>query len=93
MTEIGTKVKLLTIYHPQSNGQIERTNQSLKTYLQHYINYSQKKLEPYTNRKRKKKPQLKERNKIYLIKKNLENSQPNKKLNHKKVGFFINKKK
>ena len=42
MTEIGTKIKLLIAYHPQIDGQMERTNQSLETYLRYYINYSQK---------------------------------------------------
>ena len=39
--EIGTKVKLSTIYYPQMDGQTERTNQTLETYLRYYINYSQ----------------------------------------------------
>ena len=39
--EIGTKVKLLIIYYSQTDEQTERTNQTLETYLQYYINYSQ----------------------------------------------------
>ena len=42
MTEIGTKVKLLIVYYPQTDGQTERMNQTLETYLQYYINHSQK---------------------------------------------------
>jgi transposase InsO family protein len=36
---IGIKQKLTTAYHPQANGQTERMNQTIKQYLQHYINY------------------------------------------------------
>ena len=42
MTEIGMKVKLLTAYYPQMNKQMERINQTLETYLRHYINHNQK---------------------------------------------------
>ena len=40
MTEIGTKVKLSTTYYPQTDEQTEKTNQTLKTYLQHYVNHN-----------------------------------------------------
>ena len=39
MLEIETK--LSTAYHPQTNEQIERTNQELEQYLRIYINYRQ----------------------------------------------------
>ena len=38
---LGIKTKLLTAYHPQTNGQIERTNQELEQYLRIYINHRQ----------------------------------------------------
>uniref|UniRef100_A0A8H7KFJ6 RNA-directed DNA polymerase n=1 Tax=Bionectria ochroleuca TaxID=29856 RepID=A0A8H7KFJ6_BIOOC len=41
MAQMGTKHKLSTAYHPQSNGQTERLNQTLEQYLQAYINYEQ----------------------------------------------------
>ena len=42
MTEIGMKVKLLIVYYLQTDGQTERMNQTLETYLRHYMNHSQK---------------------------------------------------
>ena len=39
MLEIETKLSM--IYHPQTDGQIERTNQELEVYLRMYIDYRQ----------------------------------------------------
>jgi RNase H-like domain found in reverse transcriptase/Reverse transcriptase (RNA-dependent DNA polymerase)/Integrase zinc binding domain/Chromo (CHRromatin Organisation MOdifier) domain/Retrotransposon gag protein/Zinc knuckle/Retroviral aspartyl protease len=41
MTELGIKQKMSTAYHPQTDGQAERTNQTLEQYLRHYLNYGQ----------------------------------------------------
>ena len=38
---LGTKRQLLTAYHPQTDGQMERINQEIRTFLQHYVNYQQ----------------------------------------------------
>ena len=38
---MGIEHRLTTAYHPQTNGQTERTNQTIEQYLRHYINYEQ----------------------------------------------------
>jgi transposase InsO family protein len=39
MDLMGIEQRLTTAYHPQANGQTERTNQTVEQYLQHYVNY------------------------------------------------------
>jgi len=41
MKALRTKRMLLTAYHPQTDGQMERINQEISTFLQHYVNYQQ----------------------------------------------------
>ena len=38
---LGTTRQLSMAYHPQTDGQIERINQEIGTFLQHYVNYQQ----------------------------------------------------
>jgi len=38
---LGIQTKLLIAYHPQTDGQTERTNQELEQYLRVFINHRQ----------------------------------------------------
>jgi len=38
---LGTKRQLSTVYHLQTDGQTEKINQEIGTFLQHYVNYQQ----------------------------------------------------
>jgi len=38
---LGMTRQLLTAYHPQMDGQTERINQEIGTFLWHYVNYQQ----------------------------------------------------
>jgi len=38
---LGIEMKLSTTYHPETDGQMERTNQELEQYLRMYINHRQ----------------------------------------------------
>jgi len=38
---LGIQTKLLTAYHPQTDGQMERINQELEQYLKVFINHRQ----------------------------------------------------
>ena len=38
---LGTKRQLSMAYYHQTDGQIKRINQEIRTFLQHYMNYQQ----------------------------------------------------
>src|SRR5215469_14850426 len=38
---LDIRLKFSTTYHPEMDGQTERTNQTLESYLQMYMNYQQ----------------------------------------------------
>ena len=39
---LGIETKLLTLFHPQTDGQMERMNQELEQYLQFFVYHRQK---------------------------------------------------
>ena len=39
MAQLNIKHKLSTVYHPQTDEQTERLNQTLKQYLRYFYNY------------------------------------------------------
>jgi hypothetical protein len=41
MARLGVKHKASTAYHPQTDSQDERLNQTLEQYLRNYISYNQ----------------------------------------------------
>jgi transposase InsO family protein len=41
MEHLGIKHKMSTAYHLQTDGQIERLNQTLEQYLRYYVNNRQ----------------------------------------------------
>jgi len=38
---LGITRQLSMVYHPQTDRQMERINQEVETFLQHYVNYQQ----------------------------------------------------
>jgi len=38
---LGIESKLLMVFHPQTDGQMERVNQELEQYLRMFINHRQ----------------------------------------------------
>ena len=49
---LGIRRKMSTANHPQTDGQMERTNQKLEGYLRNFVNYDQTRLVPTTTTSR-----------------------------------------
>ena len=63
---------------------------SVQKFIQEKIHTFHENSAKYINKKRKMASQLKKRNKVYLLTKNLKTKQSSKKLNHQKIeSFFI----
>ena len=80
------------LQHVSAQSAIKRA----KTFKKIHSNIvrMQQKSTAYQNKKRKTMPQLKERDKMYLLTKNLKTKKVSKKLNHVRVGpFFIKQQK
>ena len=41
ISTIGTKLKMSTAYHPETDGQTKKTNQLMEVYLRYYVNVKQ----------------------------------------------------
>jgi hypothetical protein len=56
--------------------------------IQEELSFVQNRMANYANQKRIKGPILKERDKVYLLRRNIKTKRPSDKLNHKKIGPF-----
>ena len=85
MNTFATPTELLT-----NDKAIMLTNKikSVHKLIQEKISQTHHTTESYQNKKRKMAPQLKKRDKVYLLTKNLKTQQPSKKLNHQKIRPF-----
>ena len=88
--EMNTFIMLIELLNNDKARVMTEEIKSVQKFIQEKIHTSHENSAKYINKKRKMTSQLKKKNKVYLLTKNLKAKQSSKKLNHQKVRpFFI----
>ena len=88
--EMNTFIMLIELLNNDKARVMTEEIKSMQKFIQEKICTFHENLTKYINKKRKMTPQLKKRDKVYFLTKNLKVKQLSKKLNHQKIrSFFI----
>ena len=88
--KMNTFIMLVELLNNDKAKVMIKKIKSVQKFIQRKIHTSHKNSAKYINKKRKMMLQLKKRNKMYFLIKNLKTKQSSKKLNHQKIrSFFI----